>query len=393
MNTKITIGRDSSCHIRIDNQYHKVSRRHATLSWDGRRLVLEDHSTNGTVVNGRLICQSRIEVKDGDSIYLANSVKLSWSEINRFLSSGRGSVHRDSSSMKKPIPWAAIIPSVVTVAVIIIVAFSLSKYSDNPDSSLTNDDPQQGCRVITPLDYSSWSGGCLNEYAHGTGNIVWVSGETYSGEVVNGHITGKGKYYNSQGELIYEGSFVDGEWVFGKHYNIQGELIYEGNFVGGKRKGFGTSYENNCAVYEGEFENDIPHGYGTLYYDDCSLEIKRKGIFEYGRFIYEEEANNMCERAGREIVDRIFSGGTNIKSTLYVFSIDRDNENKEMIFDLEFNGNWDISNFYKCKVRVRNYGNEQVEFLSLNDKAQEWMQNVSPYLDVIRSIVNILNII
>lgn len=46
---ELTIGRDSACDIVIDDP--RVSRFHATLEWHRDRVVLRDHSTNGSYVH------------------------------------------------------------------------------------------------------------------------------------------------------------------------------------------------------------------------------------------------------------------------------------------------------------------------------------------------------
>ncbi|MDR2971635.1 MAG: FHA domain-containing protein [Bacteroidales bacterium] len=79
---KITIGLDQSCTIKIIDPSRRVSRNHATLYIDGNRMILEDHSSNGTTVNGRKLCNSSTEINQGDEILLGNTVRLSWSEIN-----------------------------------------------------------------------------------------------------------------------------------------------------------------------------------------------------------------------------------------------------------------------------------------------------------------------
>ena len=49
-------------------------------------------------------------------------------------------------------------------------------------------------------------------------------------------INGKGKEYNNDGNLIFEGEYLNGERNGkGKEYNNDGELIYEGEYLKGKR--------------------------------------------------------------------------------------------------------------------------------------------------------------
>lgn len=61
------IGRDTQCHLRPSSP--TVSRRHASLESRGSALYLRDlGSTNGTILNGRLLKGSEAELRDNDQI-------------------------------------------------------------------------------------------------------------------------------------------------------------------------------------------------------------------------------------------------------------------------------------------------------------------------------------
>ena len=78
---KITIGRDCSCNIIIDDPEGRVSRKHATLHVVGGKMILEDHSKNGTLINGKCTNSDSVEIKSGDEILLGTTVRLEWNEI------------------------------------------------------------------------------------------------------------------------------------------------------------------------------------------------------------------------------------------------------------------------------------------------------------------------
>jgi hypothetical protein len=66
---RIVIGRDpGNADVVIDHP--EVSRKHATMFWQGGRLEISDHgSTNGTTVNGRPVApNARADVRHGDDI-------------------------------------------------------------------------------------------------------------------------------------------------------------------------------------------------------------------------------------------------------------------------------------------------------------------------------------
>jgi len=63
------IGRDASCHLRIDDPV--VSRQHACLQQQADRFLLRDlGSTNGTFLNGRPVRDECPEIYDGDRILI-----------------------------------------------------------------------------------------------------------------------------------------------------------------------------------------------------------------------------------------------------------------------------------------------------------------------------------
>ena len=83
MNNKVTIGRAPECDIVVDQSYGRVSNEHATLEIQDGQLIFKDHSSNGTMINGRLIHQSSIAIQNGDKIMLADAYELSWANILR----------------------------------------------------------------------------------------------------------------------------------------------------------------------------------------------------------------------------------------------------------------------------------------------------------------------
>ena len=87
---KITIGRNRSCHICVDEKYEDVSRHHATITIEfhsnAPSFILEDKSTYGSFINGEKISNSHKQIYQNDQIRLGYKFLLSWNEINRFLS-------------------------------------------------------------------------------------------------------------------------------------------------------------------------------------------------------------------------------------------------------------------------------------------------------------------
>ena len=67
MNGKIIIGRAPECDIVVDQMYARVSNEHATLEIQDGQLIYIDHSSNGTMINGRLVHHSSIAILNSDN--------------------------------------------------------------------------------------------------------------------------------------------------------------------------------------------------------------------------------------------------------------------------------------------------------------------------------------
>ena len=64
---KFVIGRDRSCHLRLGSAM--VSKHHCSIELrQGRVYVRDLGSTNGTIVDGRTLRDSEVEIRDGDRI-------------------------------------------------------------------------------------------------------------------------------------------------------------------------------------------------------------------------------------------------------------------------------------------------------------------------------------
>ena len=95
--TGIVVGRDSNSDIVVYDPAEKVSRRHLTVSWDADSsdgavmLTYYDHSTNGSMINGKYINNDSISILYSASlgpdtipvIILAGTVELSWEDISK----------------------------------------------------------------------------------------------------------------------------------------------------------------------------------------------------------------------------------------------------------------------------------------------------------------------
>lgn len=114
----------------------------------------------------------------------------------------------------------------------------------------------------------TWSGGCVNGYAHGNGVLRVMRGKTrvlyYKGDIQEGVLHGKGIMHRMDGEY-YEGSFEhDNPHGFGVSRTRSGK--YEGEWKAGKREGKGKMEFVLGGTYDGEWKNNRFHGLGTARY-------------------------------------------------------------------------------------------------------------------------------
>ena len=91
----ITIGR-VGCDIIISDS--SISRKHAEISLINGRYVYHDMSKNGTVINGRIYQNEKVEVAPGSHIFLSNKIPLPWAQIVMLLPNGSITVQESCSN-------------------------------------------------------------------------------------------------------------------------------------------------------------------------------------------------------------------------------------------------------------------------------------------------------
>ncbi|MDR1938380.1 MAG: FHA domain-containing protein [Tannerellaceae bacterium] len=79
----ITIGRDDSCDIVINNE--RVSRIHANIFRQGAGYVYRDNSSNGTRINGIMVQRREAFVRPGDSVLLADVEAMPWHKVRNLI--------------------------------------------------------------------------------------------------------------------------------------------------------------------------------------------------------------------------------------------------------------------------------------------------------------------
>ena len=118
---------------------------------------------------------------------------------------------------------------------------------------------------------------------------IYKSGNYYIGPINNGLRCGKGTEYYKNGDIKYEGYFVNdkyegiGKYIYengnyyigpfinglshdkGILYYKNGSVKYEGNFINDKYDGYGKYVSEDGNYYLGQFLNGLKHGKGKVY--------------------------------------------------------------------------------------------------------------------------------
>ena len=147
---------------------------------------------------------------------------------------------------------------------------------------------------------NSYEGDWVYNHQTGKGRFTWADGDYYEGDFVDGKRAGKGKYVWPDG-CYYEGDFVDGKRTGKGKYVWPNGCYYEGDFVDGDFNGYGVRVYTDGYRYEGQFKDDKRHGKGVLTSPDGTA-------VEY----YYENDNKACKAAEAtdEIIARIYSSNT-----------------------------------------------------------------------------------
>ena len=157
------------------------------------------------------------------------------------------------------------------------------------------------------------------EYANGekNGKGKEYGLNKYEGEYLNGKRNGKGKKLDDNNKVYFEGIFFNGFMKRGKLYNNEEKLIYEGEFLYNKKwsgKGYdgngnvtfeiingngkGIEYLHNNTRFEGEYINGKRNGFGKEYEKDGKLKFE--GEFKDDKKIYKEIKKENPENARKD---------------------------------------------------------------------------------------------
>jgi len=138
------------------------------------------------------------------------------------------------------------------------------------------------------------------------GKYIWEDDKYYIGEFRNNIPNGKGIKYYSNGNILYEGYFINGKFEgngkyiyddgryyigqyknglrngIGKIYYKNGNIQFEGNFINDEYEGNGKYIWEDGEYYIGQYKNGLRNGKGIYYYSN--RKIKYEGDFINGKF-------------------------------------------------------------------------------------------------------------
>lgn len=139
-------------------------------------------------------------------------------------------------------------------------------------------------------DGSRYEGEIKNGMRDGLGQLHMSDGSVFDCCWKEDRQQGKGIYYDSHGNTVYEGAFQKGKYEgFGvlrnsfpryrsdafeyRDFNKLGQqwLVYEGDFRDHMRNGFGTLTLSNKEKLVCHFRDDLPDGVGVFH----SVDLKR----------------------------------------------------------------------------------------------------------------------
>ena len=120
------------------------------------------------------------------------------------------------------------------------------------------------------------------------GKYIYDDGKYYIGQFRNNIPNGKGIKYYKNGNILYDGDFIEGKFKGNGKYIYENGEYYIGQFINGLRHGKGTIYDSNGNIkYEGDFINN-------------KAEINKNEILDNGTYYIGQIKNKLRNGKGIE---------------------------------------------------------------------------------------------
>ena len=155
-----------------------------------------------------------------------------------------------------------------------------------------------------------YEGDFINGKFEGNGKYICEDGDYYIGEWKNGLSHGKGTYYYSNGKISYEGDWINNKPEGNGKYIFEDDEYYIGQWKNGLKHGKGTMYDSDGKIiYEGDWINDKPEGNGKYICEDGEYYIGQwKNGLRHGKGI-EYYSNGTIMYDGDWINDKYYGNG------------------------------------------------------------------------------------
>lgn len=164
----------------------------------------------------------------------------------------------------------------------------------------------------------------------GYGTYYYKSGDSYTGNFLNGKRHGSGTYNWADGSY-YTGGFRSGLFHgFGKSYNSSGQLRYDGEHKNDKRTGFGKLYTTGGNFYsiEGDFKDGDPVGrMHIVYRPDSELHYAFSDLRSIGGY-YEFTGETKFNYRDGAIEESKYSARGDLIESKWVVSPEQAKQNK-----------------------------------------------------------------
>ena len=180
----------------------------------------------------------------------------------------------------------------------------------------------------------------------------------YEKEYLNEETNKKGKIYDKYNRLIYEGELLnDKKNGKGKEYDEEDRLIYEGEYLDNIKNGKGKEYSDGELIFEGEFrDGEMWNGNGKNVIFEGEF---KNGKMWNGKFCGKYQENNTSYLKNGEGYIKFFDNSGDLLFEGEYKNGERNGKGKEYFNnELEFEGEYKDGDRFKGKLYCFNSGYE-----------------------------------
>ena len=212
----------------------------------------------------------------------------------------------------------------------------------------------------------------------------------FEGEYLNGKRNGKGKEYDINGKLTYEGDFLMGNqgYSYKKDYDYL-TLEYEGEILEGKRHGKGKEYDfGGRIIFEGEYLNGERWN-GKMKEYEHKIETEKEYVNgkivkndEYGsrEKLKNKDINSLKEKEEVKVIKEFFEESDKIRFEGEYLNNEKWNgimHNKDDNINIEIkNGNWSLND---SALKFKYLGEDKYIIQDKNGKTKEYYNGLLSY--------------